>query len=203
MRDLLDGRSGDRLLGKSYLDDFDRNFWNIGASGFWKLERRQTFQEPHSESWLAFARGGWDEALRLHEARRPSLVEYYARIAARGFTMRRVRVVRIPITPYLQWESHLLRMRHALGGRVRVVTPEQVAPWEASGPLPEITVLGDGVMYEVLYDLDGCQYGAVRYTDPDLIAQVRAVIVGLDLVGEDFGAVFDREIATLPPPCPR
>ncbi|HWE91188.1 MAG TPA: hypothetical protein VG317_17140 [Pseudonocardiaceae bacterium] len=200
MREVLDGQSDDRLVGKPYFDDFEKYFWDIGQPGFWKLERLQTFQEPRSESWLAYARGDWEESLRLHEARRPSIVEYYRKIADHGFQTRRVRVVEKPLTPYLQWEFQLLRIRDQLGGKVRVVSAEQVARFETDGPLPEINVLGAEVMYRLCYDENGSQEGGIRFTDPDLIAHWRKFIQDLYSVGEDLEEFFQREVATLEPP---
>ena len=200
MREVLDGQSGDLLVGKPYFDDFEKHFWDIGELGFWKLERLQTFQEPRSESWLAFARGDWDESLRLHEARSPSIAEYYRKTAEHGFAVRRVRVVETPLTPYLQWEFQLLRIRDQLGGKTRVVSAEQVARFENDGPLPEITVLGARAMYRLLYDDNGLQEGGVRFTDPDLIARWRGFIQDLYSAGEELEEFFQREVAPLEPP---
>jgi hypothetical protein len=198
MLEVLDGQSGDRLADKAYRDDFERYFWDIGEPGFWKLERQQTFQEPWSESWLAFARGEWEESLRLHEARRPSIANYYQKVAERGFAARRVRVVEKPLTPYLQWEFQLLRIRNELGAKVRVVGSEQVARFETEGLLPELNVLGATVMYRLLYDENDIQ--GVRFTDANLIAHWREFIQDLYSVGEDLESFFQREVAPLEPP---
>lgn len=183
------------LTGAAFLEDFDRYFWRSGTSGFWKLERRQVFQEPTDDSWVAFSEGRWDQALRLLEARRPALEGYYQRIAAAGFTTRRVRVVEQPLTPYLRWELHLLRLRHQLGGRVRVVGPERVKPLEQHGPLPELITLGDEAGYVLDYDEQGLQEGGTRFTDPATIAHWRSVIAILYADGEDLNEYFQREVS--------
>jgi len=201
MRDILDGASGERLLGDAYWQDFGENFWKTDESGFWKLERLQTFQEPGSESWRAFADGDWAEARRLTQARRPSMEEYYRKIADHGFGTCRVRVVERPIVPYLQWELDLLRLRDELGGAVRVVDADRVADLERSGILPEIVTLGSDVMYELLYDHDGLQLGGVRYTDRGLIEQCRARIKDLYAAGEELPVFYEREVAPLKAPC--
>lgn len=201
MYDILDGVSGERLLGDDYWQDFGDNFWKTDETGFWKLERLQTFREPGSESWRAFADGRWAEALRLTEARRPDMVEYYRKIADRGFYTRRVRVVEKPIVPYLQWELHLLRLRDELGGSVRVVDAGQVAGRERAGLLPEIVTLGSTVMYELIYDRDGLQHGGVRYTDRELIERWRGIIKDLYAAGEEVAAFYEREMASLKAPC--
>lgn len=58
----------------------------------WKLERRQDFQEPGDESWVAFMRGDWAEWLRLVEAERDSLRELPRTAAEHRCRPLRVRV---------------------------------------------------------------------------------------------------------------
>ncbi|MFC0546208.1 DUF6879 family protein [Kutzneria chonburiensis] len=197
MRDTLDGVQGELLPGNAYPEDFDKAFWNIGESGFWKLERRQTFREPRSESWRAFAAGDLAQARRLTDARRPELAEYYQKISAHGFYTRRARIVEQPISPYLRWELHLLRLRDELGGAARIVDAKQVAELERNGQLPEIVILGDAVMYEVLYDDDGVGQGGVRYTDRELIERWRNITKDLYEAGEKIDVYCEREVPSL------
>lgn len=200
MPDLVNGSPGELLSAETYAEDFATNFWRTGEPGFWKLERRQTFQEPASASWQAFARGDWDEAMRLHEARRAEIGAYYRRISESGFGTRRVRVVEKPISAYLRWEFELLRLRAEYGGPTRVVWAGEVEPFESDGPLPELVVLGDEVMYQVLYDEHGRHEGGIRFTDAALIRHCRQVIEELYLAGEDVRDFFDRELSALGPP---
>lgn len=197
MFDLLGGYIGERLQKEDYQADVDRHFWNIGKSSFWKLERQQVFQEPYDDSWVASSQGDWAEALRLLEARRPSLEEDYRRIAASGFVPWRVRVVEEPITSYMRWELHLLRLRVQLGEKLRIIGPEHIAGFERDEQLPELITLGDSVMYEILYDRDGLLEGGVRYVDRDLIARCRDFIRDLYRQGEEIESYFDRNIASL------
>jgi hypothetical protein len=200
MHELLDGAVGQRMALSAYQADFEKIFWAIKEGGFWKLERAQTFKEPDNASWQAFASGQWDEAKRLNEARRPDLISYYHRITKAGFVTRRVRIVEKPITPYLQWELHLLRIRHEYGGLARVVGSEQVRELEQREPLPEIYTLGAEVMYQAIYDDDGILEGAVRYNDRELVQRCRTAIQSLYDLGEDLLGFFEREVAVLGPP---
>lgn len=167
LRDL----TGVTLAPEEYLRDFYPRFWRIGTSGgdFWKFERRQTFQERDNPSWDAFARGDWDESLRMLNVRAAELRSYYARIAQHGFTAYRVRVVEDPLTPYIQWLMHSQRQRSVFGERVRVIGPDIISRYERTGPLPEIVILGTQTAYEVLYDDNGAIVGAVRSDDPPVI----------------------------------
>ncbi|MCW2945375.1 MAG: hypothetical protein JWR24_2092, partial [Actinoallomurus sp.] len=61
-------------------------------------------------------------------------------------------------------------------------------------------VLGDSVLFEVLYDADGTPYGARRIHDAKVIAETGKEIAGLHDRGEPLLDYFQREIAPLPPP---
>ena len=68
----------------------------------------------------------------------------------------RGRVVEEPITAYLQWELHALRIRDQCGGSLRIVGPDQVAEFEHDASLPEIYTLGATVMYRQSMTMTGC-----------------------------------------------
>ena len=200
MRDVLERFPGERLDLDSYRSDFRSAFDGLSKSGFWKLERRQTFQEPTSASWSAFIRGAWDEALELHESRRAALEKSTRELARRGVKAWWVRIVERPITPYLQWEVHLLRLRAWCGDKIRIRDLGSVEPFEEHGILPELVVLGDQVMYEILYDDDGLVGGGIRYTEVELIRQCRDFIQDLYADGVDVREFFRDEVEPLPPP---
>lgn len=195
---LLDGATGERLELAAYREDFAERYEQ--ASEFWKLEVGQVFTEPGSESWEAFCRGEWEEALRLLEERRPLIADLYRKDAARGMIYRRVRIVRLPPSGYLQWELHSLKIRDELGGKVRVLRSDEIAELEDQGPLPDINVVGTGTVYQIMYDGDGTANHAVRYTDKALVRHCRDFIAGLYERGEPIGEFFRREIAQLPRP---
>ncbi|MBQ0906764.1 DUF6879 family protein [Micromonospora sp. U21] len=200
MRDLLGGDPGELLALDDYWADFEQRFWKTGPPGFWKLERQQTFREPQDEGWQAFAAGRWDESLRILDARRPEFADYYRRIADSGFATRRVRVVQEPLMPYLQWELHVLRLRHEYGGLTRVVTPDQVVAAEVDGSLPEIYTLGTDIMYEAVYDADGVLEAARRWRNPDVVTRCQEFIESLYDNGEPLDEFFARAVAPLEPP---
>ncbi len=200
MPNLLDGAVGERMELHAYYADFEQNFWAITDLGFWKLERQQCFKEPGYDSWEAFAKGDWEESLRILEAGRADMADYHRRIEEHGFVARRVRVVEEPITPYLQWELHALRVRDQCGGSVRIVAPDQVAGFEHDAPLPEIYTLGSAVMYEAVYDNDGVLESVRRFVDRDLIVRCQRFIQDLYEVGQPLESFFVSHVAVLPPP---
>jgi hypothetical protein len=109
-------------------------------------------------------------------------------------------VVEKPITPYLQWELHVLRLRHEYGGLTRVVGSDHVQRYETNAPLPEIYTLGTDVMYEAVYDESGVLAAARRWLDRDLVDRCQRFIADLYRAGEPLDEFFDREVASLEPP---
>lgn len=191
--------SGEVLARPDYLEDFGR-FYQNDIDLFVKLERGQTFKEQGSPSWDAFAAGDWADALRLIEADRDSVAAYFQDIARRGFAFRRLRIVERPVSPYLQWEMNSFRLRSEMGEQIRVLDAGEIAELEHSGPLPEVVILGNAVMYAVIYDEELKGAGARRFTDPEQIATTLAEFESLYSKGEDFSLFFEREIAPLGPP---
>lgn len=189
---------GERLELPAYYADFQRQFRH--AKAFWKLEREQVFAEPGDASWEAFDAGDWDEAMRLLEARRQDLKRYHKENTAAGTQTRRIRIVSLPVTPYLQWELHLLKVRDETGGPIRILDVSDVAEFEDHGQLPEIYTMDDTVMYQAVYDDRGVLEYARRYTSRSLVARCRDFIAGLYQRGEPIASFFAREIAGLPPP---
>ncbi|SEG61584.1 hypothetical protein SAMN05444920_103485 [Nonomuraea solani] len=185
--------TGVLLSADEYLDDFWPNFRNIDEV-FWKLERIQSFREAGQASWVAMMAGDWERSLKLIDDERGGAYE-------RGsFVRRRIRVVEEPITPYLQWEMHVLALRVADAEQVRVLDAGEVAELEVGRRLPELVVLGTSVMYEVTYDAAGTHSGARRIDDRDVIAACRGELDKLFSVGEDFRTYYEREIVPLPAP---
>jgi len=184
---------GTELLGEEFLAAFAQDFWRIGPSGFWKLEVGQVFVEPRSRSWQAFVAGDLAGAVAMHDDRREELVDYYRRVAECGFATCRIRVVDLPLTPYMRWELPLLRLRDELGGHCHVLTPDRHALLGERRP-PEVCVLGDDVVYRLLYTAGGLQLGGVRYTDPALATALRRYLQTLYHSAEPIWAFAAREL---------
>ncbi|MGP3967401.1 DUF6879 family protein [Streptomyces sp. 6N223] len=200
MSSLLDGATSELMPLDAYYADFEAHFWHSADLGFWKLERQQTFKEPGYDSWVAFARGDWEESLRLLEAGRSDMAGYHRKAERHGFTPRRIRVVQEPLSAYMQWELQALRIRDECGGPVRVIDVDKVADFEADGPLPEIYTLGSRVMYEAVYDERGVLEAARKYIDRDLIRRCQKFIEDLYHAGEPLADWFAEHVAHLPPP---
>jgi hypothetical protein len=196
----LDGIVGECMYLRSYYADFEKNFGR--AREFWKLERGQTFAEPGDLSWEAFDRGDWYVAMRLLKERRSDLIKYHQETAAAGISTYRIRIVSLPLTPYLQWELNLLKVRDETGGPVRILLDADVEDLEEEGFLPEIYTMDTDVMYEAVYDDHGVLEYALKYTDRELISRCRDFIAELYARGEPIGRFYEREVADLSPARP-
>jgi hypothetical protein len=188
--------SGERLERSDYLARFSK----LTASGIdviWKLERRQHFREPYNKSWVAFDRGDWDEALRLTGDAAPEIMQ---QTHQEPFGAQRIRVVELPLSPYLLWEFQPLKVRAEAGDDIRILYPDAVAHLEHDEELPEVVGLGNTVMFEVIYDSAGTPDGARQINDPELIAACRREFEALFPQGEPLPAFFDREVAGKRPP---
>ncbi|GGL03818.1 hypothetical protein Sme01_64940 [Sphaerisporangium melleum] len=184
--------AGVTLAVEEYNQEFGRAF-ETAVGPLWKLERAQTFYEPDVASWRAMMDGDWDRALALGNEMGRALRDFYRTRPA----FQRVRIVERAVTPYLQWEMHILAARAGAGEQVRVVPAESVREWE---PLPELLILSESLMYEVLYDEIGGHAGGRRVTDPAVIGPWLALLRDLWDRGEELLAYHEREIAPLPPP---
>jgi hypothetical protein len=191
--------ASERLLRPAYHKDF----WRVYESGIRfmnKLERGQNFKERGFPSWEAFAAGEWTEALSLVEEKREVYAKQFEKASELGVTERRLRVVEFPVTPYVQWELFVLRLRVELGDNIKVIDARKIVDIEERRPVPEVVILGDVAMYEVVYDDDGNAAGANRFTNPELIKETSVGFNALYDQAEPFFDFFDREIAPLPPP---
>ncbi|MFD6334882.1 DUF6879 family protein [Streptomyces niveus] len=192
---------GEQLVRSEYRKDFRERRAEIRGASSWKLERLQHFEEQNDPSRDALRRGDWEESLRLMRERDVSSLKASAvEDEHQGHIFHRVRVVEEPLTPYVQWELHSLLQRDRYGVPVRVVSADSVAAVERSGLLPELVVLGGRTLYNVRYSDTGHSLGAIRYTEPDVVAEWQYYIKSLYKAGEAITSYFERVVAPLPAP---
>ncbi len=191
---------GERLARQDYKRDFRERRAAIRRRDSWKIERLQHFEETNDDSRDALRRGDWPEVLRLFEAERDALSRAAHEEESRGAVFHRVRVVEEPLTPYVQWELHWLRLSAECGHAVRVLPASAVASAEVGGLLPELTLLGDRTLFRVLYTDAGQPDGAIRFTDPETVGHWVDYLRDAYAAAEDIQSYFDRAVAHLPPP---
>ncbi|MEW9530277.1 DUF6879 family protein [Microbispora sp. NPDC049125] len=186
---------GESLALRDYQAEFDE-VYRAAEGEVWKLERAQHFHEPDVPSWRAAHEGDWPLALDLIEETREPLTAMYRERAA----FLRLRVVEMPLTPYMRWEAHVFSVRAAAGEKIRVLTASAVADLERGAPLPELVIFGSDLMYQVCYDEIGAASGARRIRDTRVVAPCLTALASLYREAEDLLPFFEREVAPLPPP---
>ncbi|WP_234540042.1 DUF6879 family protein [Streptomyces shenzhenensis] len=191
---------GERLTREDYKRDFRERRAAIRDGESWKLERLQHFEETGDDSREALRQGDWPAVLRLFEAERDALVRRARNEMSRGAVFHRIRVVEEPLTPYVQWELHWLRLSAECGLSVRVLPAPAIAAAEGDALLPELNLLDSRVLYRVLYTEAGRPDGAVRFTDPGTVENWAEYLRELYTAAEDVQPYFDRAVADLPPP---
>jgi hypothetical protein len=179
--------------------DYHARFWEMAATVdvLWKLERQQHFREPDNKSWEAFDRGDWDEALRRA---RDEAAEITREVQQGAYRAHRLRVIELPLSPYLLWEFQVLKIRAEAGEDIRILGPGALAHLEREGPLPEVVGLGNAVMFEVIYDSTGTPDGARQINEPDVIVACRREFETIFPQGEPLSTFFEREVAGKRPP---
>lgn len=195
----LDPGQGERLQQDAYRHDFMERDAKIQGRDSWKLERLQHFEEDDA-SRDALRRGEWQEALRLLEEERPDAVAAGEEDARRGSAFHRLRIVEEPLSPYMQWELHSLRLWDECGTPTRVLTTDKLHRAEADGTLPELVLLGGQTLYQVCYTDAGALDGAVRYSEAALVESWESYIKQLYEAAEGMQSYFARRVAHLPPP---
>ncbi len=190
---------GQTLTLRDYVAEFQQHFWTMDKSLCWKIERQQEFAEPGDDSWEAFAKGDWTEALRLMHAKRHEIAQYHKRIQEHGFDVRRIRIVQEPISAYLIWELNVLHIRAECGASIRVIDVRHAQAFEHAGVAPEIFILGESIAYQVLYSGDGVAEGAIRITDSTIIANWTEAAKQLYAAGEELDSYFRRKVEGLQP----
>lgn len=76
----------------------------------------------------------------------------------------------------------------------RVIERGALGGLEQSGPLPDVFVLGQWLLYRLVSDEAGIPVGVVRYSDPDLIRVWTGVLRRLYRHGEQVSAYLDRHV---------
>ncbi|MEV7869196.1 DUF6879 family protein [Streptomyces sp. NPDC088124] len=173
----LDPSTGILLSSPDYRAEFREREAALRGRDSWKLERRQHFEELNNPSRDALTRGDWAESLRLIAVRRPALLAEHQDDVRRTTTFHRVRVIETPLTPYVQWELHSLKLQMECGVPVSVIHAQsdlvQHTEAEHGTLLPEIVILGGETLYQVLYTDTGVPDGAIRHTGRSVIARGR------------------------------
>jgi hypothetical protein len=143
-------------------DTFDRQFdgaWAAARTRFFKCEALQTYTEPADPSYQAFEHGDFAEARRLVTERIRAQRPMYDEALGRGLTLARVRVAKLPLTPYLsEYEIPSYEVSQELGETIRIALTEQLGAME----IGDYLLFDDDTAFVHRHDNQGMPSGAWR-----------------------------------------
>jgi hypothetical protein len=163
-------RAGQRLS----LEDFGAEFgpaWRRLDRRFLKLECWQTYQEPAARSldeFLGDDRGHLLDHLR-HEAEADDVV--YADLRRRDIDYARIRLAKVPLTRYLEWEMWSYAVRAKLGERIVVVRVRQDVPLPNEEDF-DFLLFDRATALVHDYGDDGLQVGGWLVREPRILRQL-------------------------------
>lgn len=183
---------------QQYLARFDEVQNSTDCSTL-KLESAQHFIEPGNDSWDLFVAGDWTGALNAVDEMAEDLSTAFAELQARGISTRRLRLVEQPVSPYLQWELHVLRARSVAGEQIRVLPKSSATLRLGYGPR-EFLFMGNAVLFDIIYSRSGRLDGAREFAWDSEAQMLYETTEDMFATGEDLLSYFDRVIAPMPAP---
>lgn len=148
--------------------DFSTQFldaWSAARERFFKIERKQSYNQADDDSYKAFLRGDHETAMRLLRGELLKQREMYDEAIANGVELVRLRQVEEPLSDYLRhFEIPSYSTSEELGEKIYFVPPN---PNEDE--LPDCIVFDSTVMFVNTYDGLDRLGGAIVVTDPEQI----------------------------------
>jgi hypothetical protein len=147
--------------------------WSGLRHGLVKSECWQTYQEPETQSWLAYQRGDYAAVPALLEREASFDQVVYDAVTANDTPFVRVRVVRLPLSEYLTFEMWNYIVRARRGETIEIL----VLPADDQRPLPDHTyfdflLFDDSAALIHDYGLDGLQTGGWATTEPSVLGRL-------------------------------
>ncbi|GAA4506941.1 MULTISPECIES: DUF6879 family protein [Nonomuraea] len=159
-------------------DGFRREFRNASRSvtgRVYKLERRQTFQEPGNPSWEAFAAGDMRRALELIEEDRATQRDFKKIFDDRDAHFYRLRVIEDPLSSYLKWELAHFRLNAEEGEKIFIVNQAMIADLDLRYRLDDYTIFDRSLAFFLNYSDDGLFLHADMVSDPAVMSELVAL----------------------------
>jgi len=163
------------LNGEEFQLAFERS-WESLKSQFFKLESRQSYEEPGDPSFEAFLRGDHAVACNLVVQRMQEQAPLYEDVRTKGIRWVRVRIVQLPLSDYIaQYEFAAYRESSRLGEEIRFVDEESLSRRLREKGLIDYLEFDDSVVLVHNYDDQGLQHGGWIIEAPDAIERIQAV----------------------------
>ena len=184
------------------LDQYLARFQDIQESlscSTLKLESAQHFIEPGNDSWELFRDNHWEAALEVVMGMETEIYDSFRDLQSRGITTKRLRLIEEPLSPYVQWELHILNVRARAGEDIRVMRNGEAAIALNIQPR-ELLFLDEIAMFDIKYSINGLLIGANEYRYELDVAELRDRINELFEKAEPLSGYFDKRVKSLPPP---
>jgi len=158
----------ERLLPEDFRREFRKASLSV-ARRVYKLERRQTFQEPGNRSWEAFAAGDTERALQLIEESRASQRAFKKIFEERSADFYRLRVIEDPFTDYLKWELAHFQLNAEEGEKIYLVNQPMIADIDWTYGLRDYTIFDADLAFFLNYSDDGLFLHADLVRDANIL----------------------------------
>lgn len=155
---------GDYLAPADFRKRF-RSAWDAAQSRFFKIERRQAYNQAGDESFDVYVRGDHEKAKRLLRESVLMQSEMYERARRRGVELVRLRLIEDPLTDYLRYyEIPSYFVSQELGEQIcfAEVDPKR-------DRLPDCIIFDSSVMFVNAYDGLNRPVGAIEVSEGEEI----------------------------------
>ena len=136
-----------------------KRLWDQIGQRFFKVERLQAYAEPGDPSYEAFLRGDMESAVAHLEERIGGEAELFLDMCRRHFQYVRLRMVELPLTPYLRYEFKSYPIGARYGQRVVVLNLEDGDNRATFSDVGELMVFDDFACMIHDYDAEGLMKG--------------------------------------------
>jgi hypothetical protein len=162
----------ERLNVEDFLSVFSK-YSSATKSKITKVEVLQSFYEPESITHNEFIKGNIDEAIKMIPEERKEEANWHRELCRRGIFWQRLRLVKRPLTKYLQWEFETYKVSARYGQRICMIdiTDEETA--KRFKEAVDFILFDDSAVLVNWYDKKGAFCGGWEVLDKAIIARCK------------------------------
>lgn len=165
------------------LDEFGNAFaesWRGVNARLYKLEAWQTYQEPDTKSLRAYENGEIEKVEQLIEEEAEADRFVYEDVRKNGTPFIRLRLVKLPLSKYLEWEFWNYQVRQRLGETIMVIDQTSDPMTLPNSSFFDFLLFDDSVALVHDYGRDGLQVGGWLVTSREALRRLSDVAVSLE-----------------------
>jgi hypothetical protein len=176
--------------------EFSRRFlehWSATKTRVVKFESLQDYPEDSESGFTDFLAGDISAfARKIRKAREEEDAQLYSSLRGRSANFMRLRSVRFPLSPYVQFEYYTYFVSARLGEKIRFVE-EGAINGIAGVHLPDMVTFDDFALLQYKYDEDGRFEGGYDVTDSGRIKRITDILEKLFALGRPFELMMDAD----------